>query len=101
MKTSGEHLKATAEQTALGMYDEELAAIEILDIGQVLIQTRGYTAMSFQDIADQVDIKKPSVIYHFSSKADLGAAIIQCYRDTCASQLEAIRKDPLKTSWEA
>ena len=52
-------------------------ATKILDIGQELIQTRGYTAMSFQDIAVQVGIKKPSVIHHFPSKSDLGVAIIQ------------------------
>lgn len=76
-------------------------ASKILDVGQELIQTRGYTAMSFQDIATQVGIKKPSVIHHFPSKADLGVAIIQRYRDTFASQLEAIKKDPHKTAWEA
>ena len=74
---------------------------KILDIGQELIQTRGYSAMSFQDIAARVGIKKPSIIHHFPSKADLGAAIIQRYRDTFASQLEAIQKDPQKTAWEA
>jgi TetR/AcrR family transcriptional repressor of nem operon len=76
-------------------------ATKILDVGQELIQTRGYSAMSFQDIAVQVGIKKPSVIHHFPSKADLGVAIIRRYRDTFASQLEAINKDPDKTAWEA
>ena len=74
---------------------------QILDVGQELIQTRGYTAMSFQDIATRVGIKKPSVIHHFPSKSDLGVAIIQQYRDTFASQLEAIKEDPQKTAWEA
>ena len=76
-------------------------ADRILDVGQELIQTRGYTAMSFQDIAVQVGIKKPSVIHHFPSKSDLGVAIIKRYRDTFASQLEAIKNDPHKTAWEA
>ena len=76
-------------------------ATKILDIGQELIQTCGYTAMSFQHIATQVGIKKPSVIHHFPSKADLGVAIIQRYRDTFASQLEAIENDPDKTTWQA
>ena len=57
--------------------------------------------MSFQDIATRVGIKKPSVIHHFPSKAALGVAIIQRYRDTFASQLEAIKNDPDKTAWEA
>jgi TetR/AcrR family transcriptional repressor of nem operon len=74
---------------------------KILDVGQELIQTRGYTAMSFQDIATRVGIKKPSVIHHFPSKAALGVAIIQRYRDTFADQLEAIKHDPDKTAWEA
>ena len=76
-------------------------ATKILDTGQELIQTRGYTDMSFQDIASQVGIKKPSVIHHFRSKADLGVAIIQRYSDTFATQLEAIKQDPQKTAWEA
>ena len=76
-------------------------ATKILDVGQELIQTRGYTAMSFQDIATQVGIKKPSVIHHFPSKMDLGVAIIQRYRETFASQLEAIKKDPNKSAWAA
>ena len=71
---------------------------KILDVGQELIQTRGYNAISFQDIATRVGIKKPSVIHHFPSKAALGVAIIQRYRDTLASQLEAIKNDPDKTA---
>ena len=74
---------------------------QILDIGQELIQTRGYSAMSFQDIAAVVGIKKPSVIHHFPSKADLGIAIIRRYRRTFALQLEAVQKDPHKTAWDA
>ena len=74
---------------------------KILDVGQELIQTRGYSAISFQDIAVQVGIRKPSVIHHFPSKADLGVAIIQRYRDGFASQLDEIKNDPAKTAWDA
>ena len=74
---------------------------QILDVSQELIQTRGYTVMTFQDIATRVGIKKPSVIHHFPSISDLGVAIIQRYSDTFASQLEAIKKDPHQTAWEA
>lgn len=76
-------------------------ASRILDVGQELIQTRGFTAMSFQDIATQVGIKKPSVIHHFASKSDLGVAIIRRYRDTFAVQLETIKSDPQKSAWDA
>jgi len=76
-------------------------AVKILDVAQELIQTRGFTAMSFQDIAAQVGIKKPSVIHHFPSKANLGVALIQRYRDTFTSQLDAIRTNPDKNAWDA
>lgn len=76
-------------------------ATKILDAGQDLIQSRGYTAMSFQDIAAAVGIKKPSVIHHFPSKAELGVAIIQRYRDDFAAQLDEIKNNPEKTAWDA
>ncbi|MFT4767996.1 MAG: TetR/AcrR family transcriptional repressor of nem operon [Glaciecola sp.] len=76
-------------------------ATKILDVGQELIQTRGYSAMSFQHIAGRVGIKKPSIIHHFPSKATLGVAIIRRYRDTFTSQLDAIKKNPQTSAWEA
>jgi len=76
-------------------------ATKILDVGQDLIQTGGYTSMSFQAIATRVGIKKPSVIHHFPNKSDLGIAIIQRYRDAFAVQLKAIENDPQKTAWDA
>ena len=76
-------------------------ADRILDAGQELIQTGGFSAMSFQDIASEVGIKKPSIIHHFPTKAELGVAIIRRYRDTFASQLQQISMDPAKSSWDA
>ncbi|MDC1119642.1 TetR/AcrR family transcriptional regulator [Gammaproteobacteria bacterium] len=76
-------------------------ATKILDAGQFLIQTRGYSAVSFQDIATKVGIKKPSIIHHFENKCSLGVAIIQRYRSNFAEQLEAIKNDPDKTSWDS
>ena len=76
-------------------------ATKILDAGQFLIQTRGYSAFSFQDIAARVGIKKPSIIHHFENKCALGVAIIQRYRSDFAGQLEVIKKDPNKTSWDS
>ena len=76
-------------------------ADRILDAGQELIQTGGFSAMSFQDIASEVGIRKPSIIHHFPTKAELGVAIIRRYRDTFASQLQQISEDPAKSSWDA
>ena len=76
-------------------------ADRILDSGQELIQTRGYSAISFQNIASEVGIKKPSIIHHFPTKAELGVVIIRRYRDTFAAQLQEISEDSAKSSWDA
>ena len=74
---------------------------KILDAAQELIQTRGYSAISFQLIAEQVGIRKPSVIHHFPSKASLGVAVIARYRESFAIQMRSIKADPEKTAWDA
>lgn len=54
-------------------------ADRILDVAEALIQTRGYSAISYQDVADALGIRKASIHYHFATKADLGAAVIARY----------------------
>ncbi len=72
-----------------------------MDSAQELIQTRGFSAMSFQDIAVMVGIKKPSIIHHFPSKTDLGRAVIARYHDLFKSALVHVQEDPEKTPWDA
>lgn len=52
---------------------------QILDTMQTLIQTRGYSAISYQDIAAELGIRKASVHYHFATKTELGVAVIERY----------------------
>ncbi|MFY0610503.1 MAG: TetR/AcrR family transcriptional regulator [Hyphomicrobiaceae bacterium] len=66
-------------------------AQEILDVAELLIQTRGYNAFSYQDIAVKLDIRKASIHYHFPTKTDLGAAVVERY----ARQHEALLGDLL------
>jgi TetR/AcrR family transcriptional repressor of nem operon len=40
----------------------------ILDAAQDLIQTRSFHGFSFQDLADRVGIRKPSLYHYFDSK---------------------------------
>ena len=63
---------------------------QILDLAETLIQTRGYSAFSYQDIADSLGIRKASIHYHFPSKADLGVAVVDRYMARFDGALTAI-----------
>jgi len=68
---------------------------EILDAAEAMIQELGYNGFSYQHIADLLGIKNAAVHYHFRSKADLGAEVIERYRrrfQRWAEQLEVQRK---------
>jgi TetR/AcrR family transcriptional repressor of nem operon len=51
--------------------------LSILRIARELIQTRSYLGLSFQDLADQVGIRKASLYHHFPSKEALGVAVLE------------------------
>ncbi|MGH1417927.1 MAG: TetR/AcrR family transcriptional regulator [Hyphomicrobiaceae bacterium] len=44
------------------------------------IRLRGYHAVSFRELADQLGIKSSSVHYYFRQKEDLGVALIERYQ---------------------
>jgi TetR/AcrR family transcriptional repressor of nem operon len=66
------------------------AARAILDVAEQLAQTRGYNGFSYADIAVKLGVTTPSLHYHFSSKAELGCALIARYREVFAAALAAI-----------
>jgi TetR/AcrR family transcriptional repressor of nem operon len=68
-------------------------AEQILDLAETLIQTRGYSAFSYQDISDALGIRKASIHYHFPSKTDLGIAVVDRYVARFAAGLAAIAAD--------
>ncbi len=65
-------------------------AQRILDIAEQLVQMRGYNAFSYAHIAAELGITKASLHYHFSSKAELGQALIARYAQRFALALEEI-----------
>ena len=73
-------------------------AEQILDLAETLIQTRGYSAFSYQDIADSLGIRKASIHYHFPSKADLGVAVVDRYITRFGEGLIAIADDQSQSS---
>ena len=68
-------------------------AEQILDLAEMLIQTRGYSAFSYQDISDALGITKASIHYHFASKTELGMAVVDRYVDRFGDALTAIAQD--------
>jgi len=73
-------------------------AEQILDLAETLIQTRGYSAFSYQDIADSLGIRKASIHYHFASKAELGVAVVDRYIGRFGAALVAIADDEKQSS---
>ena len=73
---------------------------KILDEAQDLMQTRGYAEMTFQEIATRVGIKKPSIVHHFPSKAELAAVVLDRYHRQFIRAMQDIAKDPSQGAWD-
>ncbi len=54
---------------------------KLLEVAQLMIQTRGYNAFSYADLAKLVKIKKASIHYYFPAKIDIGIAVTRQYRE--------------------
>ena len=65
----------------------------VLDIAEALVQTRGFNAFSYADIARAVGIRKASLHHHFATKAELGVALITRYRSAFLAALESIEAE--------
>lgn len=76
-------------------------AQRILDVAEDMIQKRGFFGFSFQDIAEEIGIKKPSIYYHFPAKAELGRAVIERYRDRMREITSAVEHNDGIDHWEA
>ncbi len=67
---------------------------KILDAAQAMVQDRGLHAMSFQDLANAVGLKKPSLFHHFKNKDDLAMALLKRCQTTYGAQYaEILDKD--------
>jgi len=62
----------------------------ILDVGERLVQMRGFNGFSYADVAAELSVSKASLHHHFPTKADLGEALIERYSERFAHALAAI-----------
>ncbi len=63
---------------------------EIVEAAVRLFNKNGYHATSMQDIAHAVNIKKPSLYHHFTSKEAILLAILEAGMEQLINELEAI-----------
>ncbi len=66
------------------------SAERVVDAAETLIQHHGYNGFSYDDVARQIGIRKPSIHHHFPSKAELVAVVAQRYTHRFREQLLAI-----------
>ena len=65
-------------------------AVRILDAANALLIDRGYSAFSYADIADAVDIRKASIHHHFPTKAGLVVAVLKRHRTRISEGMKAL-----------
>lgn len=63
------------------------AAERIVDSAELMLQQVGFNGFSYEDIARQVGIKKPSVHHHFPTKIELVVVVTQRYTHRFRAQL--------------
>ena len=67
----------------------------IMDAAERRIQLGGFGGFSFREVAADVGIKSASVHYHFPTKDDLGAAVLQRWSEHTSEVVdEELKKDP-------
>lgn len=67
----------------------------IMSAARLMVQARGYNALSFRELAKDVGIKSASIHYHFPTKGDLGAALARRYTDEGVAYLDGLLADSL------
>ena len=65
-----------------------------LDVAQRLIQTKGYEAMSIQDLLDELEASKGAFYHYFDSKQALLEAVVERFAEGAVASLQPILSDP-------
>jgi AcrR family transcriptional regulator len=65
-----------------------------LDVAQRLIQTKGYEAMSIQDLLDELEASKGAFYHYFDSKQALLEAVVERFADGAMASVAPVLNDP-------
>lgn len=76
---------------------------QLIQAARGQIQRKGYNGFSYADLADEVGIRKASIHHHFATKADLGCAVANQYRQDFDQALQLIngsQRSALDQLWD-
>lgn len=65
-----------------------------LDVAQRLITTRGYEAMSIQDVLDELETSRGALYHYFDSKQSLLDGVVDRFADAAMAQIAPVLADP-------
>ena len=65
-----------------------------LDVAERLVQTKGYEAMSVQDVLDELEASKGAFYHYFDSKQALLEAVVERFADAGMAGVRPILEDP-------
>jgi TetR/AcrR family transcriptional repressor of nem operon len=66
-----------------------------MDVARSTVQDRGYSGLSFRELAKEVGIKSASIHHYFPTKGELGAALANRYTSDFAEYLDGLLAQPL------
>src|SRR5216684_1025642 len=64
-----------------------------LDVAQRLVQTKGYEAMSIQDVLGELEASKGAFYHYFDSKQALLEAVVERFADGAMAYLAPVLSD--------
>jgi TetR/AcrR family transcriptional repressor of nem operon len=68
---------------------------KIMSAARLTVQDRGYSGLSFRELAKEVGIKSASIHYYFPTKGELGGALARQYTSDFADYLDGLLAESL------
>ena len=65
-----------------------------LDVAQRLVETKGYEAMSIQDVLEALEVSKGAFYHYFNSKQALLEAVVERFAEGAMAAIAPILRDP-------
>jgi TetR/AcrR family transcriptional regulator, transcriptional repressor for nem operon len=82
--------RPTYRQVEQGMMMATETKERIMAAARLTVQDRGYSGLSFRELAKDVGIKSASIHYYFASKGELGGALAHRYTADFAEYLDGL-----------